>query len=106
MTPYATQREPNRSFSRGLPRALAPAFGVHPTTIWRDLQYILYGGRTFNCWREGEFLFSVTRAYPGGPVLSVQDEDGSEIRGPTQEEFWRPPVRFVARRRTERPSER
>jgi len=24
-------------FPRGLPAALAPAFGVHPTTIWRDL---------------------------------------------------------------------
>ena len=68
-------------FPRGVPRLLAPAFGVHPSTIWRDLQFILYGGRTYNYWRGDEFLFSVTRACPGGPVLSVEDEDGNEIRG-------------------------
>ena len=81
-------------FSRGLPAALAPAFGVHPTTIWRDLQLILYGGRTFNYYREGEFLFSVTRAYPGGPVLSVQDEDGNEIRGPARRRIVRSLPRY------------
>ena len=27
-------------FPRGVPTALAPAFGVHPSTIWRDLQLI------------------------------------------------------------------
>ncbi len=68
-------------FSRGLPGTLAPVFGVHPTTIWRDLQFLLYGGRTTNYWRDGEFLFSVTREYPGGPVNSIEDEGGNEIRG-------------------------
>jgi len=66
---------------RGLPEALAPAFGVHPTTIWRDLQFLLYGGRTINYYHGGEFLFGVTREYLGGPVCSVQDADGKEIRG-------------------------
>ena len=81
-------------FSRGLPAALAPAFGVHPTTIWRDLQYILYGGRTVNYYREGEFLYSVTRVYPGGPVLSVQDEDGNEICGEVRRRIVRSLPRY------------
>lgn len=81
-------------FARGLPAALAPAFGVHPTTIWRDLQYLLYGGRTVNYWRDGEFLFSVTRAYPGGPVLSVEDADGNEIEGEPRQRILRQLPRF------------
>ena len=56
-------------FSRGLPVALAPAFGVHPSTIWRDLQLILRGGTIINFYRGDEFLFSVTRAYPGGGLF-------------------------------------
>ena len=76
-------------FPRGLPAALAPAFGVHPTTIWRDLQLILYGGRAVDCWSGGEFLFSVTRAYPGGPVVSLTDAEGNEIRGPARRSILR-----------------
>ena len=69
-------------FNRGLPGVLAPAFGVHPSTIWRDLQYILYGGRQYDFrGPDGELLYSVTRAYPGGPVVSMTDGDGYEIRG-------------------------
>ncbi len=68
-------------FNRGLPGTLAPVFGVHPTTIWRDRQFLLYGGRTTNYWRDDEFLFSVTREYPGGPVNSIEDADGNEILG-------------------------
>ena len=66
--------------SRGLPAAFAPIFGVHPSTISRDLQF-LRGGRTYDLWCGDRFAMSVTRAYPGGPVLSVEDADGKEIRG-------------------------
>ncbi len=68
-------------FNRGLPGMLAPVFGVHPTTIWRDLQFLLYGGRTTNYWRDDEFLFSVTRKCPGGPVIRIEDADDNEILG-------------------------
>ncbi len=68
-------------FSRGLPGMLAPVFSVHPTTIWRDLQFLLYGGRTTNYWRDDEFLFSVTRECPGGPVIRIEDADNNEILG-------------------------
>lgn len=68
-------------FPRGLPAAIAPAFGVHPSTIWRDLQQILRPPREYSFYRKGELLFTIYRAYPGGPVLSVEDPDGNEIRG-------------------------
>jgi len=82
-------------FTRGLPGALAKVFGVHPTTIWRDLQLILYGGRTIDCYRGDEFLYSVTRAYPGGPILSVEDPDGDEIRGERQKRIIKSLPRFL-----------
>ena len=74
-------------FTRGLPAALAPVFGVHPTTIWRDLQVILGGGRIVNFHRGDEFLFSIIQAYTGGPILSVTDYDGNEIRGEARREI-------------------
>ena len=82
-------------FNRGLPATLAPAFGVHPTTIWRDLQFRLYGGRTTNYWRDDEFLFSVTREYPGGPVTTVEDADGREIRGAKRRRIIRRLPRYI-----------
>ncbi len=84
---------------RGLPAALAPAFGVHPTTIWRDLQFILYGGSTCNYWRGDDFLFSVRRAYPGGPILSVTDSGGYEIRGDARRRIIKSLPRYGDRRR-------
>ncbi len=81
-------------FCRGLPAALAPAFGVHPSTIWRDLQLILRGGRIVNFYRGDEFLFSITRAYPGGPILSVTDQDDNEIRGEARKSIIRSLPRY------------
>ena len=63
-------------------QALAKYFSVDPSTISRDLRLILYGGQEYHAYGpDGEFLFSVRRAYAGGPVLSVTDADGNEIRG-------------------------
>ena len=81
-------------FSRGLPAALAPAFGVHPSTIWRDLQLILRGGRIVHFYREEEHLFSVTQAYSGGRILSVTDPDGNEIRGKARKDIIRSLPRY------------
>ena len=81
-------------FTRGLSAAFAPVFGVHPSTIWRDLQVILGGGRIVNFHRGGEFLFSVMRAYTGGPILSVTDCDGNEIRGKARKEIIRSLPRY------------
>ena len=82
-------------FNRGLPGVLAPAFGVHPSTIWRDLQYILYGGRQYDFrGPDGELLFSVTRAYPAGPVVSVTDGDAYEVRGPARQRILRQLPRY------------
>lgn len=68
--------------TRGLGKALAGQFGVSPSTISRDLRLILYGGKEYHSHGpDGEFQFSVRRAYAGGPVLSVTDGDGNEIRG-------------------------
>ena len=67
---------------RGATVALAAAFGVHRTTAWRDLQAITGMGPMIEfVGREGETLFTVRRAYRGGPVVSVTDADGYEIRG-------------------------
>ncbi len=85
-------------FPRGLPAALAPAFGVHPSTIWRDLQLILRGGTIINLYRGDELLFSVTRAYPGGPVLSVTDADDNEIRGEARRSIIRGLPRYFGQR--------
>ena len=62
---------------------------MHPSTIWRDLQLILRGGTIINFYRGDEFLFSITRAYHGGPVLIVTDLDDNEIRGKTRRSIIR-----------------
>ena len=67
---------------RGLTVSLAAAYGVHRTTIWRDLQAVLYGGRVVNYVCDGELLYSVRWAYRGGPALAVLDADGRKITGP------------------------
>lgn len=82
-------------FSRGFPAALALVFGVHPSMIWRDLQWLLYGSSTVNFYSGDKLLFSVTRAYPGGPVLSVTGPEGEEIRGPVRRSIIRPLPRYV-----------
>ena len=76
-------------FPRGVPATLAPVFGVHPSTIWRDLQLLLRGGTIINFYSGDEFLYSVTRAYPGGPILSVTDQDDNEIRGKARKDIIR-----------------
>ena len=74
---------------RGSITALAGAFGVSPSTISRDLQYILFGGSVYNFVSNGELLYSVTRAYPGGPILSITDAEGYEIQGQVRKEILR-----------------
>jgi len=66
---------------RGALTTLAWRFGVSPATISRDLRLILYGGQRYDYWSGDRFLFSVTREYPGGPVVGVEDPGGNEIRG-------------------------
>ena len=67
---------------RGITVALAAAFGVHRTTAWRDLKRIV-GSRTEYTFHgpDDELLFTVSCAYRGGPVMSVTDAAGHEIRG-------------------------
>ena len=50
---------------RGSITALAGAFGVSPSTISRDLQWVLFGGSVVNFVSDGKLVYSVTRAYPG-----------------------------------------
>ena len=77
---------------RGSITALAGAFGVSPSTISRDLRYILFGGSVYNFVSDGELVYSVTRAYPGGPILSITDPEGYEIRGEERKKIlWRLP---------------
>ena len=85
-------------YTRGLPVALAPAFGVHPTTIWRDLQVLLYPPRACTFWRNGELLFTVYRQYPGGPVVGLEDPDGNEIRRQERRRILHRLPRYVGRR--------
>ena len=67
---------------RGMAAALAAAFGVHRTTAWRDLKRIVGSGIEHNFHGpDDELLFTVRCAYRGGPVMSVTDADGYEIRG-------------------------
>ena len=81
--------------NRGLVPALAGAFGVHRTTIWRDLKCIL-GGQQYNFrGSDGELLFSVTRAYSGGPILNVTDANGNEIRGAGRRSILRQLPRYL-----------
>jgi len=41
----------------------------------------LGGGYIYSFTRGGELLFTITKVYPGGPILSVEDAEGNEIRG-------------------------
>jgi len=67
---------------RGMAVALAAAFGVHRTTAWRDLKLIVGVWTEYNFHGpDDELLFTVSCAYRGGPVMSVTDADGYEIRG-------------------------
>ncbi len=89
-------------FPRGLPAYLAPAFGVHPSTIWRDLQLILWRGSRTAYYCQGELLYTVRRAYPGGPVLSVTDPEGNEIRGEARRRILSSLPRYRTSRRRRR----
>ena len=43
-------------FPRGVHGLLAPLFGVHPSTIWRDLQYIIFPPREYRLFCNGELV--------------------------------------------------
>ena len=75
---------------RGAVTALAGHFGVSPSTISRDLRLVLWGGQEYDfSGPDGELLFTVTRAYAGGPVLSITGPDGNEIRGAARHDVLR-----------------
>ena len=58
--------------ARGLRTSLAAQLGVSPSTISRDLRYLLFGGTEYTFHNpEGEFLFSVVREYPGPCVATI-----------------------------------
>jgi hypothetical protein len=79
--------------------SLARAFGVHRTTIWRDLRRILIPPAYSFHGPDGELLFTLTRACQGGPVLSVEDADGNEIRGKARRDILKSLPRYHGRRR-------
>ena len=83
---------------RGLSVRLAAALGVHRTTVWRDLQRILSPPECHFVNADGEELFSVTRACQGGPVVSVTDPEGNEIRGAARRQILRLLPRYRRRR--------
>jgi hypothetical protein len=85
-------------FHRGLPAVFARRFGVHPTTSWRDLQRILWPPKFCYVDGDGKLLYSVTRACQGGPIVSVTDPDGYEIRGARRRQIIRQLPRYVGRR--------
>ena len=80
---------------RGSITALAGAFGVSPSTISRDLRYILFGGIVYNFCPNGELVYSVTRAYPGGPVISITDADDYDIKGEARKRILRSLPRYI-----------
>ena len=80
---------------RGLAVVLAHAFGVSRQTAWRDLQQIFYGFREYNfIGPDGELLFTIYRAYSGGPIMGVFDPDGNEIRGDKRRNILRQVPRY------------
>ena len=88
---------------RGAITALAQSFGVSPSTISRDLQYLMFGGKVYHfCQPGGELSFSLTREYPGGPVLSITDADDYEIQGRRRERILRNLPRYTTTRPTRR----
>ncbi len=91
---------PPPPFPRGLAPKLAKQFGVHRTTIWRDLQFILYGPCECHVNNQyGEPLYTVYREYRGGPIVGMIDVDGNEIRGPERKRILRQLPRYTSRRR-------
>ncbi|MEI7835565.1 MAG: hypothetical protein WCK05_04045 [Planctomycetota bacterium] len=77
----------------------AKKFGVSRQTMWRDLQALMFPPRQTDFVRGDELLYSVFREYPGGPIISVTDADGNEIRGADRQEILRRVPRYRRRRR-------
>ena len=75
--------------SRGLAVTCARIFGVHRSTAWRDLQQMFLPPQTNFVDSEGHLLYTVTRAYKGGRILSIEDAEGCEIHGPRRREIVR-----------------
>ena len=86
------------ALTRGLPAQLAPVFGVSESTVWRDLQTILWPPRRENFRRDGALLFTVIRDYAGGRILRIEDADGREIRGRRRRQVIKSVPRYVGRR--------
>lgn len=84
---------------RGSITSLAGAFGVSPSTISRDLHWILFGGSVVNYYSNGEWVYSVTRGYPGGPILRITDPDGYEIHGKARKRILRNLPRYLHKRK-------
>ena len=78
---------------------LARLFGVHPTTIGRDFQRVIYPPRELAYYANGELVFTVYRACAGGPVIRLTDARGRRIRGRARLDILR---RFQLRSRGRR----
>lgn len=89
-------------FPRGVPGLLAPAFGVHPSTIWRNLQVLLYPPRGYELYANGQLLLTVYRECPGGRVVRLDDSEGRTIRGEARRRIIRALPRYQGRRRRRR----
>jgi len=76
--------------ARGLRTSFAAQLGVSPSTISRDLRFLLFGGTEYTFRDQyGEYVFSVVREYPGGRVLRVTDPEGNEIPGEARRRILR-----------------
>jgi len=86
-------------FRRCLAPGLARAFGVHRSTVWRDLQRLLYLPPIWEVRdEEGRFVCMATRACQGGPVVSVTDSEDREIRGERRRAILRQLPRYCSNR--------
>jgi hypothetical protein len=74
----------------GLVEGLARQLGVHRTTIMRDVRWLCALGPIVNVHRrDGTTLCEIQLAYRGGPVISLTDADGKEIRGRERRDLLR-----------------
>lgn len=73
----------------GLAVTCARIFGVHRSTAWRDLQQMFLPPQTDFVDSEGNVLYTVTRTYKGGRILSIEDAEGREMHGAQRRQIVR-----------------
>ena len=77
---------------------LANILGVHRTTIWRDVQRLMFPS-ICDFYDNGEFVYRITKACQGGPVVSVKDAEGNEIRGAARRYILKQVPRYYRHKR-------